>query len=146
MEQHDLLFVYGTLRAGGGCTTGRVLEKYGVLLGPGTFNGKLYDLGGFPGAVASIIPRDLVKGELFQLYNPAVLLPFLDKYEGCGGIAPLFRRDLSEIWLDSGAGAMAWIYLCSRSISGSPIIESGDYLEYLSNICSPELKEGIAIL
>lgn len=64
---------------------GRVLEKYGVLVGAGTFNGKLYELGGFPGAVASIIPQDLVKGELFQLDNPAVLLPFLDKYEGCTG-------------------------------------------------------------
>jgi pyruvate carboxylase len=47
------VFVYGTLRKAVGHPVHRILDEHGVWESIGKFQGKLYDLGPFPGAVAS---------------------------------------------------------------------------------------------
>ena len=47
----EYLFVYGTLRRGGGAPLSKLLGQQADLVGLGTFQGKLYDLGYYPGVV-----------------------------------------------------------------------------------------------
>jgi pyruvate carboxylase len=54
MDNEDYLFVYGTLRSQMNDPLHRLLETHAVLVGTGTFQGKLYDLGRYPGVVGPV--------------------------------------------------------------------------------------------
>jgi len=116
------LFVYGTLRRGAamhGLLAGRA-----IWLGAATAQGRLVDLGSFPGMIAAAAPGERVRGELFA-FTPAQresLLDALDRYEG-----PLFERVTRAVEADDGT-VTAWLYLYCGDASGLPIISGGDYL------------------
>ena len=62
MNHH--LFIYGSLIAGAlEKRAQRILKKHCETLGPATVQGKLYDLGLYPGAIASFRKADKVYGE-----------------------------------------------------------------------------------
>ena len=125
METAAHLFVYGTLRPQMTHPLGHLLVRHGILLGPGVFQGKLYDLGRYPGAVASRKKTDLVAGEVYRLQNPERVFVVLDEYEG-----PRFKRTQVPIFLPEEDCLDCWIYLYVRSVSGRPIISNGDYVKY----------------
>src|ERR1044071_5082105 len=77
----EYLFVYGTLRRGGGAPLSKLLSERADLVGLGTFQGKLYDLGQYPGVIPSSNPADAVIGEIYVLHPDHSLLPILDAYE-----------------------------------------------------------------
>ena len=57
----------------------------------------------------------------------------LDDYEGViveTGEVPLYRREVTDV-LINGETTPAWIYWYNADVSGKPVIESGDMLEYL---------------
>ena len=60
----------------------RLLETHAVLVGTGSFQGKLYDLGRYPGAVSSRGHTDHVIGEIYRFSDPQRALEILDEYEG----------------------------------------------------------------
>ncbi len=127
----DALFVYGTLRRGAGGPDGprRRLEHGAELAGEGTIGARLYDAGGFPAAVPD--PSGRVRGEVYELSDPASLLAALDRYEGCRPDGTgLFRREVVTVRMDTGQEREAWVYLFGREIGGMPEIPSGDYLAY----------------
>ncbi len=138
MEQRAYLFVYGTLRADPP-EDHPFLNKYGSFYGRGEFQGRLYDIGGFPGAVASKARDEQVVGDLYAVEAPEVLFPYLDKYEGCGGLAGMFERCLAPITTTHGVEVESWIYLFTRRTRGHPVIMSGDYMKHLhlSERCLP---------
>jgi gamma-glutamylcyclotransferase (GGCT)/AIG2-like uncharacterized protein YtfP len=135
---HPPLFVYGSLRPGLGHRLARWLEQRGRPLSPACYQGRLYDLGAYPGTVASRDAGDSVLGELFLVREPDAVLARLDAYEGCLLRPPLFRRSLALVTDHNGQTLEAWIYLYARSVARARLIVSGDYIHR----CSPSVAEG----
>jgi len=108
------------------------LMEHAEFLGDATFQGRLYLVGTFPGAVKSSFPDDLVQGEVYRLVKPGELLPRLDAYEDFDPRSPetsLYRREKATLRLESGEFADAWIYLYNRPTENLPRIVSGDFLD-----------------
>src|SRR4051812_26909852 len=61
------VLVYGPLREGMSHPLRNLFLRHGIFLGTGTFRGKLYDLGRYPGAVVSDSSKDRVIGEVFRI-------------------------------------------------------------------------------
>jgi len=74
------LFVYGTLRRGSENQFARLLAEQGHFMGLARVPGRLYDLGLYPGAIASNQPDQWIQGEIFSV--DSALLTALDEYEG----------------------------------------------------------------
>ena len=125
MEKEAHIFVYGTLRKQMSHPLSHLLVHHGVFVGTGIFQGKLYDLGRYPGAVPSKNKTDLITGEVYRLQQPDKVLELLDEYEG-----PRFKRTQVTIFSGEDHPISAWIYLYARSVAGRRIISSGDYVQY----------------
>jgi gamma-glutamylcyclotransferase (GGCT)/AIG2-like uncharacterized protein YtfP len=124
------LFVYGTLRAGSGHPMARVLTAHARPAGAGSVAGRLYDLGEYPGLVGARAEGERVRGEVYELDDPAALLAALDRYEGCAEEDPrprLFERRLTAVALDEGKGLTAWVYEYRGSLETARRLASGDY-------------------
>lgn len=126
-----LMVVYGTLRRD---VRGGVLSplcRGWVFKGYGTVPGELYDFGAYPGAIPSASPDARIKGEVYELPDPATMLPPIDRYEGCSDEDPRpheFERALVDVDMDDGSVARAWIYWYTEQPAGRRL-ESGDYLQ-----------------
>jgi gamma-glutamylcyclotransferase (GGCT)/AIG2-like uncharacterized protein YtfP len=132
----DYIFVYGTLRKDSKNQMYHILAQYADFVGVGTFVGKLYNIGEYPGTVPSDNPDDVVKGEVYALHDPKSVLKVLDGYEGCGqdDLPPTeFRREKVLISLENGEKISAWIYIYNRPTDGLKVISSGDY-SYFSKL------------
>ncbi len=105
----------------------RILDRYGVFWGIGTFSGKLYDLGRYPGAVASTEDSDRVVGEIYRLEPVTNVLGRLDEYEG-----NLFRREQLPARLEGKRKINTWIYLYQGPVDALRRIPSGDYVAFLN--------------
>jgi gamma-glutamylcyclotransferase (GGCT)/AIG2-like uncharacterized protein YtfP len=91
------------------------------------WQGRLFDLGPFPGAVPE---EGTVHGELFRLDSSAVWT-VLDQYEGYDSerpeASPFVRRRVS---LDTPS-VTAWVYWYNGELVGQPRVPSGDWQAYL---------------
>jgi gamma-glutamylcyclotransferase (GGCT)/AIG2-like uncharacterized protein YtfP len=125
MENDAYLFVYGTLRSQMNDPLHRLLETHAVLVGTGTFQGKLYDLGRYPGVVRSHRNTDRVIGEIYRFTDPQRDFEILDEYEG-----HRFKRKRVTIIQEDGKSITSWIYLYARSVTRRALIRSGDYVQY----------------
>ena len=67
--------------------------------------GRLYNLGEYPGAVLSNVFADWVRGDVFRLNQAEATLAVLDEYEGAH-----FTRVPQQVYLPSGM-QLAWVYL-----------------------------------
>ena len=100
------LFVYGTLRRGSNIKIARLFHANSEFLGTGRMQGRLTRSRPHRGVIQSKNPGEWILGEVFQLNDPAKLLPILDEYEG-----PEYKRTSVPIQLDSGKRLRAWMYL-----------------------------------
>ena len=116
------LFVYGTLRRGSGNRFARLLESQARLVGNARMQGRIYNLGRYPGVTPSDGPGDWVRGEVFRLTQPAAMLAKLDAYEG-----PLFARVPQRVYLPSGMH-LAWVYLYKGTPPEGRRIISGEWI------------------
>jgi gamma-glutamylcyclotransferase (GGCT)/AIG2-like uncharacterized protein YtfP len=124
----EYLFVYGTLRRDVKNQMWHVLARYAEYVGEGAFQGKLYDIGDYPGAVSSNKPIDIVKGEIYVLRDSAKVLKALDEYEGSDETPTAeFSRKIIKVRKE-GKEISAWVYLYNHSTKGLKKISSGDYL------------------
>lgn len=125
----ETLFVYGSLLPG---LPLHPLLASAIPLGPGRIQGRLYDLGEYPGAVEAQDGR--VHGEAYRLRDPG-LLALLDDEEGydpaneAGG---LFLRRRIPVTLADGRVVMAWVYLYAGPLERVVPIPSGDYRRHLA--------------
>jgi gamma-glutamylcyclotransferase (GGCT)/AIG2-like uncharacterized protein YtfP len=119
----------------GGCIN-CALTKSGIFIGNGTFRGKLYKIGHYPGAIPSDGESDRVKGDVYLLPNPDDVLESLDRFEGCTyderpgtecQDSGEFYRDRVTVHLENGDEVIAWVYIYNRPIEGLNVIPSGDY-------------------
>jgi gamma-glutamylcyclotransferase (GGCT)/AIG2-like uncharacterized protein YtfP len=100
------LFVYGTLRRGSKIKIARLFHANSEFLGTGRMQGRLTRSHPHRGVVQSDKPDEWISGEVFQLHDPATLLPILDEYEG-----PDYKRTSVPVEFDSGKRLRAWMYL-----------------------------------
>ena len=135
------LFVYGSLRSGFRNPVYQYLTKYFHLLGEAVVKGKLYDLGQYP-AAAPTNEDHYISGELYSINNPLEFswaIGQLDDYEGLNveeGEIPLYKREEVNAY-QNGEPFTAWIYWYNGDISGKPLIESGNLLQYLQQKNKP---------
>jgi gamma-glutamylcyclotransferase (GGCT)/AIG2-like uncharacterized protein YtfP len=125
----DHLFVYGTLRRGCDNRFAQLLSERGRFVCEARVRGRLYDFGHYPGAGQPDAghpdaghPDETIKGEIFYLGEPGLLLAGLDEYEGAE-----FERAVVPANLDDGRIIDCWIYWYAGPAGGSPIV-SGDWL------------------
>ena len=83
--------------------------------------GRLYGLGRYPGAVPAVNQGESVRGEVYNMDDPAPLLAALDDYEGRD-----FERAIATVQLDDGQKMDCWVYLYVGKTPG-PLIASGDW-------------------
>ena len=122
------LFVYGTLRKSAKHTLHRLLLERADFLGTGSIQGKLYDLGRYPGAVCSSRSSDRVTGEIYRLRGGEKSFELLDRYEG-----KQFKRRRVSVLLRTGARLGAWAYLYCGAVREPRRITSGDYSVFLAH-------------
>lgn len=133
-SEQQYLFVYGTLRAS---CRGRLftdIEAHLTFLDYGRFNGRLYAVADYPGAIANAQPQDYVLGELYKMTNAESVLTALDVYEECAlesSEPHEFKRRQVPIILHNGSTVSAWIYLYNLPVGDATLIQSGDYIQHL---------------
>lgn len=93
--------------------------------------GVLYDVGAFPGMIASNNGR-VICGELYELHDPENFFETLDLIEGYWPDQP--ERSLSIRKIISVATASgrvdAWAYILNLPSDGLPEIPSGNFRDY----------------
>ncbi|MFH4968903.1 gamma-glutamylcyclotransferase family protein [Gaetbulibacter sp. M240] len=135
MDHSAYLFVYGSLLKGQNNKMADLLSIYSEFLGEGFFNGKLYLVSWFPGAVLSDNSSDKVYGHIFKLNNESKVLSVLDDYEGFGpgyDEPYLFRRELNTVNLKQGSQVESWVYLYNLPVRKLQRIPDGNYLNFKS--------------
>jgi gamma-glutamylcyclotransferase (GGCT)/AIG2-like uncharacterized protein YtfP len=131
------LFVYSSLRRGFQHGAYEYVKQYFNFVCDAKIKGYLNDLGNKP--VATPTEDDsFIIGELFELNTDDASYVFgqLDDYEGLvteTGDTPIYRRDLTTVYIDDNIISVAWVYWYNGDVSGTPVISSGDVLEYLSS-------------
>lgn len=94
---------------------------------PCRWDGTLYDIGPFPGAVPG---AGTIHGELFRLDSPEVWT-VLDQYEGYDPdqpeASPFVRRRVGLAAPD----VTAWVYWYNGSVADQPQVASGDWGDYV---------------
>ncbi len=114
----DTIFVYGTLRRDANSEMHQLLAKYAEFVDDATYQGKLYKVDYYPGAVPSDNPNDVVQGEVYLLHQADVALPLLDQYEEFGPEFPEpneYIRQKQAILLKNGRIVTAWVYIYNHS-------------------------------
>ena len=129
----DLVFVYGTLRAG--------QPNHGWLGSSDRVGGlwwtvdvyRMRDLGAFPAAEhITSEPGAPGRGLIGEVYRVDVETGWaLDRLEGNG---QLYRRAVRTVWRDGGGfgpaiRVRAWLFEIVRPRPDAPVIESGDWLD-----------------
>jgi gamma-glutamylcyclotransferase (GGCT)/AIG2-like uncharacterized protein YtfP len=125
----QLLFVYGTLQRHGGAHY--LLAGQATFLGPAWLQGRLYEVDGYPAAVLSDHPRDRIRGELYRMHQPEVLLARLDAYEEIGPQFPEpfeYRRVQVSVTDNHQTRLNAWTYLYNRDTARLSPLTSGHWL------------------
>ena len=126
------LFVYGTLLRAIQHPMHAHLARHAEFAGEAVFTGRMYDIGPYPGVVASADPADKVFGELHRVNDADALFLALDAYERCGPNDPQptqYVREKAIVHRPRGEPADTWIYLYNRPVGMLPRIASGRYLE-----------------
>lgn len=130
---NDLLFVYGTLMNNIESTIASYLHSNSSFVGEGTFSGKLYDLGSYPGAIYDETLSSQVHGHIFQLNDAESLLKRLDLYEGIYLLnldKNEYRRILVPVMIKNEI-IECWVYVYNFTTQGLKEIPAGNYLQYL---------------
>ena len=129
------LFVYGSLRRGTNSEMFQVLARQADFVGEASYQGQLYKIDDYPGAVPSKNKTDLVQGEVYQLHNSELILSQLDQYEECGPgfLQPTeYVRELCEVRLQNDQIIQAWFYRYNRATDALKLLATGDFVADLS--------------
>jgi len=124
----DYLFVYGSLLNADNFYA-RYLKENSHPVAEGSFNGLLYDIGEYPGAIFNHMSDKRVYGTVVKLNNVSNALKIIDQYEGFGPTEEqpnLFVRQILVI--DTPTGPLnCWVYLYNLPVTGFKLIPSGKY-------------------
>lgn len=120
------LFIYGTLHPDRAPAEIAAIARLLKLLGRATIQGRLYNLGDYPGVIlAPVADIDTIPGELFSLPEGSAseaILSRLDAYEDfrpADSANSLFIRQLTLAKRERGSEIPCWVYTYNRRISES---------------------------
>ena len=128
----ERVFFYGTLMTPFNRGARQRINDHLALIGAGTIEAVLFDLGIYPAAVP--VTGGRVHGEVYEMTHPTIVLRALDELEG---YRPgehdhsLYTRERTQVTMDGGWVIEAWAYFYNAPLGRAERIESGDYLEYL---------------
>ena len=129
-KMSQYLFAYGTLQPGLAPTKiARVAAKL-RLVGEGFVRGVLYDLGGYPGAVADPGAKGRIMGTVMELPEDEGVLARLDAYEGFDPETPEtseYIRERQAVELKTGGMVECWFYRYNRRPRETDRVESGTW-------------------
>lgn len=127
MSEHtQLLFVYGTLLSG--LRLHHAMQG-AISLGAARVQGRLYDLGTYPGLVWG---EGEVSGEVYRV--DAAHLERLDLIEEMIPNDPrssLYWREQVEVLTGACAGQVVWTYRYNRAVDEHALIAHGDYRRHV---------------
>ncbi|MEA5260016.1 pyruvate carboxylase [Arcicella aquatica] len=129
-DKEEFLFVYGTLRKDFGNELHKLITRNSEFIGMATYQGKMYNIGEYPGIVPSEDESSKVVGELYKLSNSIRLIRILDEYEEFypENIAEsVFVRKSISVSID-GKDYESYSYLYNRPTDGLAEITSGNFL------------------
>ncbi len=125
------LFVYGTLLSVSTDDMGRAararLADGSDLLGAATINGRLYDLGAYPGADVQAAGDGLIHGEVVKLADPHATFEWLDRYEGIDPNKPDnadYQRAITQCRL-ADQQVQVWVYVYRGPVDSAKLISNG---------------------
>jgi gamma-glutamylcyclotransferase (GGCT)/AIG2-like uncharacterized protein YtfP len=127
----EYLFLYGTLLADQ--APDEVAEALKSLrrIGPAQVQGRLYDLGEYPGAIlARPSSKTVVQGQLFELPTARTIWKELDQYEEFDPAKKensLFVRTKTRARLTNGDEVNCWIYVYNDDPGTAPLVADGNY-------------------
>lgn len=95
-------------------------------IGKGHFNGKLFQVEWYPGALYEPGAPTLVHGEIYQL-NSLEILQELDEYEDVleDEAASLYVRKMVPVRNAEEVTIDCWVYLYNKPVADLPVIEDG---------------------
>lgn len=126
----EYLFGYGTLVCGTGHRdVDLVVSTLCVPVAMASVQGRLYDLGDYPGMVRSADPAERVYGVLFRLKRAQRCLATLDRYEGfmpqrLAG-SEFVRVRATALAFPGNRPVAAWAYLYNGSVRYRRVIARG---------------------
>ena len=127
------LFVYGTLLSGIPSSMSKFLSRKGELIGPATTEGRLYDLGLYPGFVPG--EGGSVGGELHRIDPEFAEMTWemLDAYEGVTGEPEdEYRRSSISVRTAEGEAFTADTYVFLGDVAKKSTIPDGDYRRFFA--------------
>ena len=130
--QAEYLFVYGTLLKDFDSYMSKFLNRNSEFIGTGYFNGRLYQISWYPGAVLSDVQSEKVFGHLFKIHNEEKTFQILDDYEGIDESAEHsneYKRVLIQAHLESNVTINTWVYVYNLATTHLKLITSGNYLK-----------------
>jgi gamma-glutamylcyclotransferase (GGCT)/AIG2-like uncharacterized protein YtfP len=133
----NYLFVYGTLRRRSRHPMARRLAELTHHVGPARIQGRLYNLGRYPGLQPSQAPDDWVQGDVYDLgEQSAQALQEMDAYENAESPQPaFFDRHLAKVLLADNQEIEVWVYWFRGDVKDEQRIVSGSYEQN----CDPEV-------
>ena len=130
----DFVFFYGTLMTPFNRPGRQRVNSQMSFTGRGAIRAALFDLGIYPAAVPANDGSE-VRGEIYEMLDPAAVLASLDEIEGYRPSEPersLYTRVRTDVTLEQGGTRQAWVYFYNAPLGRAQRIESGDYLEHLN--------------
>ena len=121
MSERFRLFVYGHLQRGQVGYERLGLVKNTQWLGEAQVQGRLYEIGDYPGLILD--GEEVVKGELIA-FDDTALWAALDDYEDCDRDDPE-TSEYRRVEIDMLGGGRAWVYVYNRSVDDLVMIASG---------------------
>lgn len=126
MEKLYNLFTYGTLMQAFDNPYARRLRLSSKYIGKGYFNGKLFRVEWYPGALYEPGAPTRVHGEIYQLTSLEILKE-LDEYEDVleDEAASLYVRKVVPVRNSQEMVIPCWAYLYNKPITELPLIADG---------------------
>ncbi|MEO6135228.1 MAG: gamma-glutamylcyclotransferase family protein [Ginsengibacter sp.] len=130
------LFVYSSLRKGFQQADYDYIAEFFSFISDAKVEGTLSILNHVPVATNGAT-NTFIKGELYEIKNEqniSYVMGQLDGYEGLvveENEIPLYRRELTKVFLNDGSESEAWVYWYNGDVSGLPIIPSGDVFDFI---------------
>jgi gamma-glutamylcyclotransferase (GGCT)/AIG2-like uncharacterized protein YtfP len=128
--RQEYLFLYGTLMRKYQIPAHTAVTHYCDYLSKGSFQGKLYLIEDYPGAIPTSNPKNRVKGEVYTIQESIPLFETLDTYEECSPRFPEpheYVRQQQPVLLENGESVLAWMYLYARPLLNKSPILSGQF-------------------
>ena len=112
-----------------------LIKTAGKPVGKAVFNGQLFLVDYYPGAVPSSKKTDRVKGEVYQFEESDNVFKLLDAYEefdpNSPGTSEFVRKKVMVQLLKNNTPIRAWVYLFNHPVQDLQPIETGSFEHFL---------------